>query len=81
MDAAKSQCQNILAHLKDRGPITGLEALKLYGCIHLPRRILDLREAGHRITSTMIEVPGRRGEKPKRVAQYSLVKLSRKGRA
>ena len=62
-----TQCARILAHLRDGKRITGLEALGLYGCIHLPRRILDLRERGHRIEREMIRLPN-----GKRVAEYKM---------
>ena len=60
-----TQNKAILAHLKQGKRITGLEALRLFGCIHLPRRILDLKEAGHRINSRTIKLPN-----GKRVSEY-----------
>lgn len=61
-----TQCARILAHLRDGKRITGLEALHRYGCIHLPRRILDLKQRGYRIEREMVCV----GEK--RVAEYRM---------
>lgn len=52
-----SQNDNILAHLKSGRAITGLEALKNFGCIHLPRRIKDLREKGHAIKDQWVKLP------------------------
>ena len=60
-----SQESQILSHLK-RGPITPLQALKLYGCFRLAARIYDLRFKGHEIDARTIEVNG------KQVAQYRL---------
>lgn len=61
-----SQTDRILAHLQ-REPITPLQALRLYGCLRLGARILDLRSKGYAISTDLIEVSGR-----KRVARYSL---------
>lgn len=66
-----SQCSRILAHLQGGNSITGLEALHLFGCIHLPRRIKDLRENGHDISSQMVVLPN-----GKRVAEYRLIKCA-----
>lgn len=60
------QNAHILVHLQDKGPITPLEALSLYGCFRLGARIWDLKKRGHDIQTTMIRVGG------KSVAQYSL---------
>jgi hypothetical protein len=60
-----TQCEQILAHLKER-PITPLEALDLYGCFRLGARVWDLRQDGYAIESEMIERNG------KRFAQYRL---------
>ena len=61
----ESQCGMILAHMKgtetqEPKSITGLEALRRYGCIHLPRRILDLKERGHDIKCQWIRVGEKR---------------------
>jgi hypothetical protein len=45
-----SQNKRILAHLKTGQTITGKWAMLEMGVMHLPRRILDLKEAGHNIT-------------------------------
>lgn len=65
---SRSQNKLLLAHLKTGASITGIEALKLYGCFRLPSRICDLKEMGYRITSKFIKTPS-----GKRVKQYSLV--------
>jgi hypothetical protein len=49
----RSMSQNnlILDHLKKVGSITFVEAVDLYRVRSLPRRIKDLRDAGHNIIS------------------------------
>ena len=56
-DSFTTQCYRILHHMKQGHSITGLEALRQFGCIHLPRRILDLRERGHAIESEFVRDP------------------------
>ena len=53
----ETQCGHILQHMKTGKAITGLEALRRYGCIHLPRRILDLKERGFAIADQWIRLP------------------------
>lgn len=62
-----SQNSAILAHLRAGHSITGLEALRRFGCIHLPRRIKDLREAGHTIAADWITT-----DTGKRCKQYRM---------
>lgn len=50
-----TQNANILAYLKEGHTLTGLEALTRFGCIHLPRRILDLKERGHKIADRWVK--------------------------
>jgi hypothetical protein len=57
----------ILFHVKQRRPITALEALKRYGCFRLAARVYELRADGHPIIQRMREIRG------KRVAEYRLV--------
>lgn len=47
------QCELILAHLRKGHSITQRSALMDFGVMALPRRIKDLREAGHQIESVM----------------------------
>ena len=42
-----TQCDRILRHLREVGPITGAEAYKEYGCQRLAARIADLKHQGH----------------------------------
>lgn len=46
-----TQNEKILDHLKQVGSISFVEANDLYRVRSLPRRIADLREAGHSIVS------------------------------
>lgn len=71
---AKSQNVVVLDHLKKVGPITPLEALRLYGIMRLGARIYDLRGGGHLITTTPVRVKSRNRAKTKVVASYSLAK-------
>ena len=57
----KSQTDRILAHLRI-APITRLQAIHWMGCINLPGRVFDLREAGFIINGRMKKVRNRRGE-------------------
>jgi len=67
-----SQEYQILRHMHTEGPITAMEALKLYGCFRLASRVNDLRNKGHFITTEMVEVRG------KRIAKYSLIREAKK---
>jgi hypothetical protein len=61
-----TQEQAILKYMKTVGPITPMEALRYFGCFRLSARILELRQEGHTIDSTIIK----RGRS--HVAQYSI---------
>ena len=62
-----TQNEMILSHLKTGAPLTGLEALQLYGVFRLPSRVSDLKKMGHDIVSQMVERKG------KFVAKYFIV--------
>lgn len=64
-----SQCSEILKHMQERGSITALEALDLYGCFRLAARIKDLRADGHIIVTEEVSLPNN-----KTIARYSLAK-------
>ena len=64
-----SQCDDILRHLQESGPITGAEAYRLYGCMRLPARVADLERRGCRIGRRTVKVSCR-GGRTARVAQY-----------
>lgn len=68
----KSQNERLLQHLEHSGPIDPLQAWNQLGIYRLGARVFDLKEFGHNIVRSMIEVNNRFGEKC-RVALYSLV--------
>ena len=61
-----SQNKDILNHLIEKGTITPIEALNLYGCFRLGARIADLKKEGVAIRTDIVARDG------KRFAQYSL---------
>mgnify|MGYP003658869211 CR=1 FL=1 len=65
--AGNSQAGQILKHLQSVGPLTSLDALRLYGCARLAARVADLRRH-YRIQSRTITLAN-----GKRVAEYSLI--------
>ena len=71
--SAKSQCERLLEHLKLGLPLTHRKAEVGYGVQRLAARIFGLRQLGHQIDKTMIEVPARGGGTT-RVAEYRLVR-------
>ena len=66
-ESSASQCKRIKAHLESGLSLTGMDALRLFGCWSLPRRICDLKERGMRIKSETIRL-----DNGKRVTRYSL---------
>lgn len=70
-NSIESQLKLILAHLQKGVSITPIEALQLYGCFRLSARIFDLKDAGHKIRTDIVQ----RGKK--KFASYSLEKDSR----
>ena len=70
-ESAKTQRERILEHMKQGLPITAHRALYGYSVARLAARIHDLRQLGHQIEKTMIQVPTRNGGKT-RVAEYWL---------
>jgi hypothetical protein len=62
-----SQEQQILNHLRSGKHLTPIEALNRFQCFRLGARIHELKQAGHPITSTMVELPN-----GKRVASYRM---------
>jgi len=57
---SKSQCEEILAHLKSGKRITPMDALGLFGCFRLSARILDLKDEGHAIKKEIVHNNGKR---------------------
>jgi hypothetical protein len=62
-----TQAEHILSHLKSKGPISPLIALREYGCFRLGARIWDLRRDGWPIDRDMVST-----ETGKRVALYRI---------
>ena len=67
--SARSQCAMIAEWLENGNSITGLEALRMFGCIRLASRIWDLRERGYDIEKRKVVTPN-----GKWVAEYRLKK-------
>ena len=61
-----SQSKAILTYLQSGGKLTGIDALKLFQCFRLAARIHELKEQGHRITSSKVTRNG------KTYAEYKL---------
>ena len=55
------------------GPLTSVEAFTLLGIVHLPRRILDLRELGAIIDTEQVHGYNRHG----RLAHWTVYKLNK----
>lgn len=68
-----TQARKVLDHMKEKGGITGLEAMQRYGIMRLASRVHDLRRAGHNVKVETISVPTRDKGVHARVAMYSLV--------
>lgn len=66
--------QLIRQRLMDGGSITGLEALRDFGCYRLASRISDLRREGLNIVKTMETGINRVTGKPVTFARYTLAK-------
>jgi hypothetical protein len=67
---ARSQNFLVLAHLKHRGPLTSLDALRRLGCSRLAARCHELKAMGHKIRRDLVMVKTRNGKA--RVARYSI---------
>ena len=65
-----TQTEMILNHLQNKGRITPLEALNLYGCFRLGARVYDLRQRGIQISKKMIEAQKPNGKKERFAAYY-----------
>jgi Helix-turn-helix domain len=63
----KSQKSKILKHLKKGYTLTPYESLKLFSCFRLGGRILELRDEGYNIITTMVK-----NKHGNRFARYSL---------
>jgi len=66
--ALRSQEDNVLDYLRTGREIDPMSALRMFGCLRLAGRILELRQQGHDIRTRSVQV-GR-----KRWAAYRLAK-------
>lgn len=80
MEQAASHNQLIRQRLMDGGSITGMEAMRDFGCYRLASRISDLRREGIDIVKTMETGINRVTGKPVTFARYSLNKTQPKER-
>lgn len=67
----KTQTDRVLERLR-KSPLTQMEALTELGVMRLGARILELREAGHKIETETVEVATRVTGETARVARYRL---------
>ena len=67
-----TQSKMILEYLKANGSITQQQAIELFGCYRLGARIYDLKAAGHKITSVMMDGINRFGART-HFARYVLI--------
>ena len=57
-----TQKQRIIRHLKDKGSITALEAMKEYGIMRLTSRVCELKDQGYNIRSEFVRSKNRYNE-------------------
>lgn len=58
-----TQCERVLRHLHEVGPLTGAQAMQEYGIAHLASRISDLRKEGENSHKEMKTSKNRYGER------------------
>ena len=49
----KKQCRRMIAHMREHGSISSLEAQTEYGIMRAASRVNELRNMGYGITTTM----------------------------
>jgi len=67
-----TQKDRIIRHLKDKGTITALEAMKDYGIMRLTSRVSELKDEGYLIRSEFVNSKNRYDE-PVSFSKYSLI--------
>jgi len=67
-----TQKDRIIRHLKDKGTITALEAMKEYGIMRLTSRVSELKDEGYLIRSEFVSSKNRYDE-PVSFSKYSLI--------
>lgn len=68
-----TQCEKILRHMREVGPITQLIAAKSFGCFRLAARIADLEGRGYAIRHELVFDKNEDGHTI-HYARYSLIK-------
>jgi hypothetical protein len=68
----KSQTDEILAYLKSGKSITGLSAYQRFRCMRLAARIMDIRERGFMVLTTMKKRRNKHTGRNTRYAEYTL---------
>lgn len=71
MSNTNTQCEMILAYMRDYGSITPVEAMAEFGCMRLAGRIHDLKRAGNKIKTETVSSRNKYG-KTVSFARYSL---------
>lgn len=66
-----TQCERLVAYMRDYGSITSAEAMSELGIMRLASRIADLKEMGMQIESKMVKGVNRFGQ-PTHFTRYSL---------
>ena len=66
-----TQCDKILAYIREHGSITPLDALREFGCMRLASRMSDLKGRGYNVKSTMETSKNQYGE-PVSYARYTI---------
>ena len=67
-----TQKDRVVRHLKDKGSITSLEAMKEYGIMRLTSRVCELKNEGFLIRSEFVSSKNRYNE-PVSFSKYSLM--------
>lgn len=67
-----TQEERVIDYLSDNSSINSIQALNELGIFRLASRVSNLKKQGHNITSRMIPVTNRYGEKC-HVSEYTLV--------
>lgn len=66
-----TQCERLVAYMRDYGSITSAEAMSELGIMRLASRIADLKEMGMQIEARMVKGVNRFGQ-PTHFTRYSL---------
>lgn len=69
------QRQLVMKHMQKYGSITGCEAIKEYGILHLPSVIADIKERGYKIY-TVLETSRNRYGQSVTYGRYSYKQVS-----